>query len=488
MSEQEAPPTIETNKNEIQTENNQMKKPEMSGNNILSREMQKYPQRLHSKFQFNFYGQNLEPDCIFMKNLRKYYVYFNLDALKNKLEEYMGDIFKNYPNNIDDIKNGLNEYMKFNQKEEFKDPIGFLGQSFNYLKCLYYKESYDEEIRVRAIKISYILAQLYSYLRRKEKDKEKYKTIGMIDTFNLELTCYSYQILDELEKECENINIKRDNDEEIIESLQLLEGTMNRLTEKIKNEFSEDDGQILISFIIKKIDNKLSKIEDSCRPKESDTYKKMELLRSKVNQYLLQNILREKSKDFFFNTEFEFKIIKNTKEEQITLLDGVNIANFYQALNKNFEDLRDHLWKFDINETDTSEVKIEDKMAFINKYMSKVEKLDDLKATIKKEINAQNRKMVNQIKDAKNTKNIDNAFNIIDINIDKQMKNKTLENIKYNAEATIKLIKEYELLEKLKKETKNIKESDKINGVLISREINDKKDQLKDLYSVNIIY
>lgn len=62
--------------------------------------------------------------------------------------------------------------------------------------------------------------------------------------------------------------------------------------------------------------------------------------------------------------------------------------------------------------------------------------------------------------------------------------------INYQKGETIKLIKEFELIDKIQEEIKRKKEFDinSINGIQITKQINDLENQLTDLYSVEIIY
>ena len=44
-------------------------------------QLAKYPQNLYGRFEFEFYGDIIEPDCIFWDCKRKYYIYFELKKI-----------------------------------------------------------------------------------------------------------------------------------------------------------------------------------------------------------------------------------------------------------------------------------------------------------------------------------------------------------------------------------------------------------------------
>ena len=463
-----------------------------------------YPLNLNGDFELDFYGDNLKPDCIFCLDKRNYYVYFNINSLKNILDEKLTKIEKDFPQNYEDLKEPLKNYMKTFQKNIYKEDTGILNSISLTIKFLFGKESFNKEIRERAKYIAFLLSQIDGYSRQKETT-----TIAMIDSLHFNMKFYSYNEIDTIIKEIGDINIKRSTIEEINDSLKILEENYFNISNKINNNYNENDKIILKSLLANEINKKLMKIEDPSPPKETDAYKKMRFFRNKINVDILQNINTEKYNNIFFDEEFEFKIIKDTRNEKCIILNGeIYMNKFKNKLNENFEVLRDHLLKFNIDETEGLEIKPENKMDFIRRYMSKVDHLADLDKKIQHDINDLNRKKFNQKiksinksvdiykniqnKDAKNAiEGIgeigDNFYIINDYNIDKKLLEKTSYIINHNKNEIIKLIKEYELIEQIKKKMKqyNIKN---INGLLIKRKINNPKEPLTDIYSVEIIY
>ena len=230
-------------------------------------------------------------------------------------------------------------------------------------------------------------------------------------------------------------------------------------------------------------------------------------MRIKVNNIIQQNIKQENDKSFFFGDDtFYFKIIKNTKKLKLVLLDSVFIKQFYDYLVKIFLDLRDQLLQFDEND---SEIKPEKKIDFIRRLIKEVNNFDQLNAKIKKDIIAANSniakegidmsksgfEIINNLKQGKisdisqHGKNIvGNYEQIANLAIEKELLNKTANIIYYRKDETIKLIKEFDLKEKLKLLVEDERFNSKaFNGVIISRKINDPKDQLTEEYSVQTI-
>ena len=84
---------------------------------------------------------------------------------------------------------------------------------------------------------------------------------------------------------------------------------------------------------------------------------------------------------------------------------------------------------------------------------------------------------------------IDSSFQVIDTNIEKKLLKKTRYMISYQKDETIRLIKEFDLLEKMRDiiEDENF-EINSINGILISKEIDNLSNPLTDKYSVDKIY
>ena len=152
--------------------------------------------------------------------------------------------------------------------------------------------------------------------------------------------------------------------------------------------YEENDIPVLMSFLIKNIDDKLSKIEDLNIPEETDTYKNMTDLIKKLNKFIFKYMfIKKEINNFFFGITFELKIIKNLEKEKIVILNqGKNLNDFYSKLKTNFENLRDHLNIFDEDDDEKEPVTEKDKMEFIRNYMAKLKKLEDLNGNIEKKI------------------------------------------------------------------------------------------------------
>ena len=490
-------------KNETITENSKKEKKkkknrlEMDG---FEKFMDQYPENLSGIFEFDFYGDGLKPDCIFWRDGRKYYVFFNLDELRNKLDEKWRYIFEKYPKNLEDLKEPLEKYRLEYKGVEYKENLGFFGIIAFRMKFMIGEEYRNEDIKKRAIALAFLLCQI-DY-----RKKEEYITIGMIDSIDLNIYFYSFPIFDTIKNEIGEINIKTNNFEQKRESLNILCETYNTLNEKIDNEFSDNDKKILKSYLTNEANKKLIMIEDNSPPEDSEEYEKMKSFRNKLNLIISLNIDREVNKSFFFDDDmFKFKIIKDIKLEKFILLNSIHMKKFYDHLVENFKNLRDLLLQLDDSDI---EVDIEKKMDFIRKYMNKVQDLAALKGKISKEINSKKAKMREQgieliksfydyfssqkLLNSENITKVAKQANIsyeqvLNANIEKQLLEKTEEIIDYKADETIKLIKEYDLMEKLKFINDPRFNATAINGIMISRKINNPKNHLTDLYSVYII-
>ena len=123
-------PKKEVEKNEIKTGDHnkeiEPKKKDRLQMDEFEKFMDKYPENLIGKFEFNFYGDTLKPDCVFWRDGRKYYVYFNLNYLRNKLDEKWVKIFKQYPKNLKYLIKPLEEYRKQFREQLFKSDRGYL--------------------------------------------------------------------------------------------------------------------------------------------------------------------------------------------------------------------------------------------------------------------------------------------------------------------------------------------------------------------------
>ena len=469
----------------------------------------KYPQNLYGRFEFEFYGDIIEPDCIFWDCKRKYYIYFDIYELKNILEEKLMKIEKDFPLNYEDLKQPLEEYMNTMKKTEYVEKLGFWDKVGLRAKFIFSKESFNEELRTRAKKYAYLISQIKGHLAEKEQKNDELKIIiAKVDSLTLKIDpCYD-PILDEFNKEVKEINIKKDTEQELNDSLKLIKEKYDNLTQYIKDGEDENIKKILYSFLAYLMNSKLSSIEDSSPQEGSDSFKMMSSLRSQVNRDIIQNIDGEKSRNYFFNKEFILKVIKDIKKEKNILLTGININTFYTELEKDFKVSRDHLLNFKKDENE--KITEEDKNKFFKIYMTKVENLENLDNRIEKELNAKNKKMVqdgfgvieNGAKGIINIKTmnadgtfnagkniIDSSFQVIDTNIEKKLLKKTKYMISYQKDETIRLIKEFDLLEKMRDiiEDENF-EINSINGILISKEIDNLSNPLTDKYSVDKIY
>ena len=472
-------------------------------------QLAKYPQNLYGRFEFEFYGDIIEPDCIFWDCKRKYYIYFDIYELKNILEEKLMKIEKDFPLNYEDLKQPLEEYMNTMKKTEYVEKLGFWDKVGLRAKFIFSKESFNEELRTRAKKYAYLISQIKGHLAEKEQKNDELKIIiAKVDSLTLKIDpCYD-PILDEFNKEVKEINIKKDTEQELNDSLKLIKEKYDNLTQYIKDGEDENIKKILYSFLAYLMNSKLSSIEDSSPQEGSDSFKMMSSLRSQVNRDIIQNIDGEKSRNYFFNKEFILKVIKDIKKEKNILLTGININTFYTELEKDFKVSRDHLLNFKKDENE--KITEEDKNKFFKIYMTKVENLENLDNRIEKELNAKNKKMVqdgfgvieNGAKGIINIKTmnvdgtfnagkniIDSSFQVIDTNIEKKLLKKTKYMISYQKDETIRLIKEFDLLEKMRDiiEDENF-EINSINGILISKEIDSLSNPLTDKYSVDKIY
>lgn len=251
----------------------------------------------------------------------------------------------------------------------------------------------------------------------------------------------------------------------------------------------------------------------------------------KLNKFIFKYMfIKKEINNFFFGITFELKIIKNLEKEKIVILNqGKNLNDFYSKLKTNFENLRDHLNIFDEDDDEKEPVTEKDKMEFIRNYMAKLKKLEDLNGNIEKKIYENYNKTFNngiqtvgdvfskmpdkkvkekiktegegegkiegEVEKVGNSKlNINiikdvgnSAFQINENFIDLKLLKKTRKNLENRKNETIKLIKEYELIKKIEKKMEEIKEKN-VCGLSITRKINDEKNQLEDLYIVDIIY
>ena len=464
--------------------------------------MDSYPYKFR-EFEFDFYGDTLKPDYVLWKNKRKYYCFFDLESLKNVLEEKWKKIFEKHPITLEYLKQPLKDYKKKYQKNIYEEQTGFFETLSTKIKCLIQGETYDEEVRKRAKALAFLLSQV------EYKQKQNYIEIAMIDSLTLNINFYPFIVFDTINNEIKQINVKTETEENIKESLDIITKTFKALYNNIDNDYGDSDNNkvILKTYLANKIIEKFEIIEKDLPAENSENYEKIKALRIKVNNIIQQNIKQENDKSFFFGDDtFYFKIIKNTKKLKLVLLDSVFIKQFYDYLVKIFLDLRDQLLQFDEND---SEIKPEKKIDFIRRLIKEVNNFDQLNAKIKKNIIAANSniakegidmsksgfEIINNLKQGKisdisqHGKNIvGNYEQIANLAIEKELLNKTANIIYYRKDETIKLIKEFDLKEKLKLLVEDERFNSKaFNGVIISRKINDPKDQLTEEYSVQTI-
>ena len=464
--------------------------------------MDSYPYKFR-EFEFDFYGDTLKPDYVLWKNKRKYYCFFDLESLKNVLEEKWKKIFEKHPITLEYLKQPLKDYKKKYQKNIYEEQTGFFETLSTKIKCLIQGETYDEEVRKRAKALAFLLSQV------EYKQKQNYIEIAMIDSLTLNINFYPFIVFDTINNEIKQINVKTETEENIKESLDIITKTFKASYNNIDNDYGDSDNNkvILKTYLANKIIEKFEIIEKDLPAENSENYEKIKALRIKVNNIIQQNIKQENDKSFFFGDDtFYFKIIKNTKKLKLVLLDSVFIKQFYDYLVKIFLDLRDQLLQFDEND---SEIKPEKKIDFIRRLIKEANNFDQLNAKIKKNIIAANSniakegidmsksgfEIISNLKQGKisdisqHGKNIvGNYEQIANLAIEKELLNKTANIIYYRKDETIKLIKEFDLKEKLKLLVEDERFNSKaFNGVIISRKINDPKDQLTEEYSVQTI-
>ena len=473
-----------------------------------------YPKSFFGEFEFDLYDDSLKPDCTYILNDRTYYVYFNLNALYNRLEVKIAELFKKYPKNLENLKDPLQKYMKEYQKEEYKETTSTFGYLWERVKFFFGDEYYNRNVQERLIKMAFLFCQLKSETFRINNLNNKI-TIGIIDSYNYKIKIYCYEDFKKIKDEVNSIDIKKDNINEINKTLQIIEDKMKTLIDEIKNKYKGSDAvnqPIFILYLLKQIDFQLVKIEESNEVlNHAKTYKKMRNIRSQMNKYIKDNIKREQKK-FYFDLDLFFKIIKNTNQEKKVFLDGINIDAFLKEINKNFENLQSHLFKFDKDELQGVTDNPKNKMAiiqFLREKVEKYEKLEKLEENIDKELNDIDSKIYDDLVDGgksgvsailsfkdkdfnagfEHAKKIGKSyFKAKENKIVKAYKEKTKAIIRYNKDETLKLINEYELLDKFREQKRKIKENENINGYIVSKKIRDPKNPILDLYSVDIIY
>ena len=430
-------------------------------NNISS------PKSLFGQFEFDLYDDCLKPDCTFILNERTYYVYFNLKSLSNKLEFDIANLFKKYPKNLENLKEPLEKYMKEYQKEEYKENFSTISYIMERTKFIFGDELYNRKVQERAIKMAFLYSQLKSETIRINELNKKI-TIGIIESYTYKIKILSIGDFQNIKDEINNIDIRINNINEIYSSLELIKNKMQTLiNEVINKELDAINQKITILYILKQIDDKLCKIEDSNDAlSDSNSFQLMINIRSQINRFIKENIRREQ-KNFFFDFDLCFKIIQNTKNKKQVFLDVINIYTFFDAISQNFENLKNNLFNFNANELQNFEINSEiEKNIF--QFLS------------------------NKIYSFLNFDQLENAINNLNINGPERIINAYKEKIKLifknNNNDFIKLIKEWELINKFIKARRLVRDESKINGYLVSKKIDDFNNPQLDLYSVDIIY
>lgn len=104
----------------------------------------------------------------------------------------------------------------------------------------------------------------------------------------------------------------------------------------MKKKYNDNNLHIFILYLSKVIDSKLEKFQDlNIISYDSEAFKKMREIKSKINQNIITNIKNER-KALFFDFEFDYKILKNTLKDKMIILSGINMNSFYDELYKNF--------------------------------------------------------------------------------------------------------------------------------------------------------
>ena len=296
------------------------------------------------KFGIDFFGDNLTPDFLYLKGRIQNLVYFDLTSMKDDLEKLLRYIKDNFPKNYEDLEQPLEDYMNTKKNSMFHENRGFFKTTALKIKFIFGKEIFNEEVRRRAKRLAYLLMQL-KY--KKEENKDKNYCIGMIDPINLKVEVYPYSILEEIKEEIRFINIKRNNIEEIDASLNILNEKFKEILQNIDEDSNDKNKKVLKAFLANEIHKKLKEIEKVSFSKETDTYRKMKSLRSKVNKTILENLDIDSNFDEnpFFDEDYDYTVIKSTKKEKNILLTGSYINKFKAQLKQDFKNLQNKLVK-----------------------------------------------------------------------------------------------------------------------------------------------
>lgn len=458
-----------------------------------------YPIDIMDELLFDLSGEIFKTDFLCLEGEIKNLIFFDPKTFMKTLKSRLDKIENNFPKNYDDLKQPLENYMEIRQKNIYRENIGFLKLIVLKSKFLFGGEKFDEEVRARAKILAFLISQVkYDIVKYKEN------FIEMLDYDNLKMTPFPDTFFEKINDEIININIKTKNSKEINESLDKLREKFDEIYGDIDNNRNNDkEKKILKTFLAKKIHPKLIEIEKSNPPEDTDEYKKMKSMRSKMNKVYIQNLDPDPmDNDPIFKNNYKYTVIHKTKEEKKILLFGTYINTFKNELNDQIENLEENLSLSNldyIEKLKNEDIKIKKAINKINKQnfengvdagtniikIFKSKNNDDIK--IKKIEKTEI--ILDALQNAKNAGN--NIFQIADNNIDKNdLKNQEKKN-NFNIKTTTKLIelkKIKNLIDKIEKEKEMFDINGGINGLLITRDINDSNNLSMNLANVKVIY
>ena len=507
-------PTEDTpNKNEIiidNTNNPPLNKNEIKieeqGNDIFTQFMKSYPEKLFTKFEFDFFGDTFEPDCSYLKDGLRYYIYFNIKKLRNKLERKWSEILEKYPKTISDLKQPLEEYMSNPEGTAFIEKSNFFQNIYIKIIFMFGEEIFNKEARERAKAIAYLLSQI-NCREKKELLREDFE-VAKINSRTLKIDFEQFSLYEIIYKDIKEIKVRIDTLEDRIDSLNQLCEKYISMFKDIDQNYSADEENKLKPYLAYQINKQLINIENGDVFKDEENNKKMKSLRNKLNKVIiLLNNEKDIDDSFLLGLKMNYyTIVKSTKNQQDIILNGVYMRQFYDKLEELFNNLWDSLIKFqDDNE---EEIKPAEKKDFIRKLRKKADNLEQLVSETEKEINSLNSKTlkngikmidnladgVNNAKQKEYRKILQNGENLVDLKeqidnnkIDKNLLDKKGKINTIKKENIIQLIIIFELIEKLKFIEDKRFYSDNFNGIYISKKINKTKIKLADMYSVSLI-
>ena len=188
------------------------------------------------------------------------------------------------------------------------------------VKFIFGEESYNRKVQERMIKMAFLFCQLKSEtIRINSMDKKI--TSGIIDSYDYKIKIYYYEDFQKINDEINNIDVKINNIKEIDNSLQVIEKKMQILIDEVKDKYKGSDEvnqAIFILYLLNRIDDKLSKVEDSNDVKGNyKTYKKMRNINLSPNYkfkeyYLVNKAWIKKYKDYYNFTKISDELDKNS--------------------------------------------------------------------------------------------------------------------------------------------------------------------------------